>query len=66
MAYYFECDTCNKKQVFSDDANKTKFQDYASNKLIQIFEGKKQDYETVICKSCISKKIRLKGNYIII
>jgi hypothetical protein len=29
-------------------------------------EGKKQDYETVVCTICISKKVRLKGNYIII
>ena len=66
MAYYFECETCNQKEVFPDDANKTKFLDYSSNKLVQIFKGKKQPNETVICKSCISKKVRLKGNYIII
>jgi len=28
--------------------------------------GKKQDYESVICSSCVSQKTRLKGNYIII
>ena len=32
----------------------------------EVKEGKKQEYETVICTTCISKKVRLKGNYIII
>ena len=31
-----------------------------------VISASSQDYETVICKTCISKKIRLKGNYIII
>ena len=55
MAYYFSCNECNKKETF----NFIKQSD-------EIKEGKKQEYETVICKPCISKKIRLKGNYIII
>jgi hypothetical protein len=55
MAYYFQCNECNKKETF----NLTKQSE-------EIKEGKKQDYETVICASCISKKVRLKGNYIII
>lgn len=55
MAYYFECKECEKKETFG------------STKLFEeINEGKKQDYETVICKTCIAKKINLKGNYIII
>ena len=55
MAYYFECETCNSKETFG------------TTKLFEeIPKGKKQSYETVICKSCISKKVRLKGNYIII
>ena len=55
MAYYFECKECGKKETFG------------STKLFEeISEGKKQEEETVICKPCISKKIRLKGNYIII
>ena len=55
MSYYFECKTCNKKEVFVNDTKKEVIQ-----------EGKKQDYETVICKTCIAKKLKLKGNYIII
>ena len=55
MAYYFQCNECNKKETF----NLIKHSD-------EIKEGKKQDYETVVCTTCISKKVRLKGNYIII
>ena len=55
MAYYFECKECEKKETF----NLTKQSE-------EIPDGKKQDYETVICTTCISKKVRLKGNYIII
>ena len=29
-------------------------------------EGKLNDYESVICSGCVTKKTRLKGNYIII
>ena len=59
MAYYFECDTCNKKECFGVDKNNP-----PKNKVF-FHKGKKQDYETGICKSCLSKKVRLKGNYII-
>ena len=55
MAYYFQCNECGKKETF----NLTKQSE-------EIKEGKKQDYETVVCTTCISKKVRLKGNYIII
>ena len=56
MSYYFKCETCNKKETFAENMNDNK----------QIAKGKKQDYETVICKTCIAKKVNLKGNYIII
>jgi hypothetical protein len=56
MSYYFKCETCNKKETFAENTNDNK----------QIAKGKKQDYETVICKTCIAKKVNLKGNYIII
>ena len=55
MAFYFQCKDCGKKETF-----------YLTKQSEEIPEGKKQEYETVICKPCISKKIRLKGNYIII
>ena len=55
MAYYFQCNECNKKETFG------------TTKLFEeINEGKKQEYETVICVACVSKKVRLKGNLIII
>ena len=56
MSYYFKCETCNKKETFAENTNDNK----------QIAKGKKQDYETIICKTCIAKKVNLKGNYIII
>ena len=56
MSYYFKCETCNKKEIFAENTNDKN----------QIAKGKKQDYETVICKTCIAKKVNLKGNYIII
>lgn len=56
MAYYFECKDCSEKKVFCEDQDKD----------VPIHEGKKQEYETVVCTACMSKKIRLKGNYIII
>ena len=59
MAYYFQCNECKKKEFF----NYVMQSEYYGFKTPK---GKKQDYETVICKPCISKKIRLKGNYIII
>ena len=55
MSYYFECKTCKKKEVFVKEKKDYKYLKY-----------KKQDYETVICTNCISKKLKLKGNYIII
>tara|TARA_A100001391_G_scaffold170271_1_gene131243 strand:+ start:888 stop:1094 length:207 start_codon:yes stop_codon:yes gene_type:complete len=64
MAYYFKCAECGKKETFAikDYVNRA-----ISTKLFEeIPEGKKQEYETVICKPCVSKKIRLKGNYILI
>ena len=57
MAYYFECETCNTKEYFNT---------YENPYIAPTLKAKKQSYETVICKSCISKKVRLKGNYIII
>ena len=56
MSYYFKCETCNKKETFAENTKDIK----------EIQKSKKQDYETVICVDCISKKINLKGNYIII
>ena len=55
MVYFFECKDCGKKETFP----KRKMVDESN-------EGKKQDYETVVCVSCVSKKVRLKGNLIII
>jgi len=55
MAYFFKCETCGKKETFP----KRKMYDESK-------EGKKQDFETVVCVSCVSKKVRLKGNLIII
>ena len=55
MAYYFECAECGKKQTFG-----------LTKLFEEINEGQKQEYATVICTTCISKKVRLKGNYIII
>jgi hypothetical protein len=59
MAYYFECETCNTREYFSSKDLLFKYD-------LKTPKAKKQSYETVICKSCISKKVRLKGNYIII
>jgi hypothetical protein len=61
MAYYFECNECNIREIFNYTPDT-----YIMNNKVWCNEGKKQSYETVICKSCISKKVRLKGNYIII
>ena len=57
MAYYFECETCNTKEYFNT---------YKNPYIAPTLKAKKQDYETVICSSCVSQKVRLKGNYIII
>ena len=55
MAYYFVCETCRTKETFG------------TTKLFEeIPMAKKQDYESVICSSCITSKTRLKCNYIII
>ena len=59
MAYYFQCNECNKKEFF----NYVMQSEYYG---LKTPEGKKQDYETVICSTCINKKVRLKGNYNII
>ena len=56
MAYFFECNECNYKEHFNDQFSIPK----------QALEGKLNDYESVICSSCVSQKTRLKGNYIII
>ena len=58
MAYYFECETCRTKEVFSIPT-------YSEEK-VRFHKAKKQDFETVICSSCVSSKTRLKGNFIII
>ena len=57
MAYFFECETCNTKEYFNT---------YENPYIAPTLKAKKQDYETVICSSCITSKTRLKGNYIII
>ena len=59
MAYYFKCESCNKEERFALRDDNGEYHDYCN-------EGKKQEYETVICTTCIAKKVRLKGNYIII
>ena len=56
MAYFFKCNICKYKETFADTFEMP----------LKVFEGKMQDYETVICDSCISNKTRLKGNHIII
>ena len=44
MAYYFECKECGKKEFF----NYVMQSEYYG---LKTPEGKKQDYETVICKA---------------
>lgn len=56
MAYYFECNTCNYRETFNDQFKIPS----------QALKGKLNDYESVICSSCVSQRTRLKGNYIII
>ena len=56
MAYYFNCNECNYREHFNDQFNIPS----------KALEGKLNDYESVICSSCVSQKTRLKGNYIII
>lgn len=57
MGYYFECETCKKKEYFNI---------YDNPYIAPTMKGKKQDYETVLCTSCVSKRVRLQGNHIII
>jgi hypothetical protein len=68
MAYYFNCNECNITNLF-DDGNVTKLDPIKEYHLIKGVSGgaiNVKEKESVICASCISKKIRLKGNYIII
>ena len=60
MDYYFKCESCGKEERFALRDDNGEY----NARLLR--EGKKQEYETVICTTCISKKVRLKGNYIII
>ena len=60
MAYYFTCETCNKKEFFNDTYDTERFG------YLNTPQGKKQDYETVLCTSCVSRRVRLQGNHIII
>ena len=68
MAYYFSCNECNTTNLF-DDGIVTKLDPIKEYHLIKGVSGgaiNVKEKESVICTSCISKKIRLKGNYIII
>ncbi len=56
MGYFFKCNDCNYVETFNDQFNIPK----------KALEGKLNDYESVICSSCVTSKTRLKGNYIII
>ena len=56
MAYFFKCESCDHQETFSDTFEIP----------IKALEGSLADYESVICNGCITNKIRLKGNYIII
>ena len=56
MGYFFKCKECNYKETFADTFEIPTV----------ALEGKLNDYESVICSSCITHKIRLKGNHIII
>lgn len=56
MGYFFKCNDCNYVETFNDQFNIPK----------KALQGKLNDYESVICSSCVTKKTRLKGNYIII
>jgi len=56
MAYFFKCNDCNYVETFNDQFNIPK----------KALEGSLNDYESVICSGCVTKKTRLKGNYIII
>ena len=52
MAYYFKCESCGKEERFALRDDNGEYHDYCN-------EGKKQEYETVICTTCISKIVRL-------
>ena len=56
MAYFFKCNDCNYIETFNDQFNIPQ----------KALEGSLNDYESVICSGCVTKKTRLKGNYIII
>ena len=56
MAYFFKCKECNYKETFNDTFEMP----------LVALEGSLNDYERVICSGCVTKKTRLKGNYIII
>ena len=68
MAYYFSCKECNTTSLF-DNGSVTNLDPNKQYHLIENVKGgyiNTKENESVICKSCISKKVRLKGNYIII
>ena len=68
MAYYFSCNECDITSLF-DNGNVTKLDPVKDYLLIKNVRGgaiNVKEKESVICASCISKKMRLKGNYIII
>ena len=68
MAYYFSCNECNTTNLF-DNGSVIKLDPIKEYHLIKGVSGgaiNVKEKESVICKSCIAKKIRLKGNYIII
>ena len=68
MAYYFSCRECDTTSFF-DNGSITKLNPLVDYHLLKEIKGgaiNTNENETVICKSCISKKVRLKGNYIII
>ena len=56
MAYFFKCMECNYKETFNDTFEMP----------LVALEGSLAQYESVICSGCVTKKTRLKGNYIII
>ena len=58
MAYSFTCESCKKTEYFNNP--------YKHSYVLSTPKGKKQDYETVLCTSCVSKRVRLQGNHIII
>ena len=66
MAYYFSCRECDITSLF-DNGSITSINPNKEYHLIKNIKGGAiNENETVICNSCITNKIRLKGNYIII